>query len=656
MGQTREQKVQQEAHEAQAQVLRAQRRARWLPKWLNRPVVVEMLLFGLALCLYLVNGQLISSNDSIPNSLLAFNWLENHTFNFNAFRGGHYYSAVDTFGANGLPYFWIEAANGHLASAYPIGAFIISLPLYLLFFGWLKLVALWQAGFSWSDAALNLTSPEFEPTRQFYEKLAGAILTSASVALFYRAALLNFGRIAALGTAIVYGFATLNWAVSAQGLWTHTVFNFALVSAMLCLFQANRAQGQARRNLLLVAGFCCGLFPGIRLTGLLFTLIILLYGVCTYRRRAVFLLLGSASALINVAWNIHYFGFSLKSIITGGYAQLMIHSGEYIWRWNYFQEAFAGLLVSPSRGLLVFSPVLLFTIPGIYQILKKTLRQTLSADELLLGVLLLTCTGVFLQYCFFSPWWGAISYGPRFLIDLLPVICYLIGYYLTRYLDRIWPNRRQLSLGLSLFLICLVFSTFVEIAGAFSTPHLWDTVPGFEQSRFWNWQDSQIERHFRNLYTKLNPPIAGLTAYRQTLNGKILQIKQDGNRINAITAIPGQQISLQAVLKNTGKGDWFGYETGLSQYLTVLDTVFQPADAAANPEKNDLTRNLAISNQLYIPRKIQPGERTVASGAIVFPTVPGEYRMIYRLTLRQAGRFPRKAGRAAYELLVKVIG
>jgi hypothetical protein len=649
--------VQQEAHEAhKAHRAHEAQAAPWLPKWLNRPGVVEMLLFGLALCLYLANGQLISSNDSIPNSLLAFHWLENHTCNFDAFRGGHYYLAVDTFGANGLPYFWIEAANGHLASAYPIGAFIISLPLYLLFFGWLKLVALWQAGFAWPDAALNLTSPEFEPTRQFYEKLAGAMLTSASVLLFYRAALLNFGRIAALGATIIYGFATLNWAVSAQGLWAHTVFNFALISAMLCLFQANRAQGQAHRHLLLMAGFCCGLLPSIRLTGLLFTLIILLYGGFTYRKRAWFLLLGSASICLNFAWNIHYFGFSFKSLIAGGYAQLMTHSGEYIWRWDYFRAAFAGLLVSPSRGLLVFSPILLFAIPGIYQILKKTLRQTLSADELLLALLLLACTAVFWQYCFFSPWWGAISYGPRFLIDLLPVICYLISYYLKRYLDRTWPSRRQISLGLSLLLICFVFSTLVEIAGAFSTPHLWDTLPGFEQSRLWNWQDSQIERHFRNLYTKLNPPIADFVAYRQTLNGKVLQIKQNGDRIAAITATPGQQISLQAVLKNTGKGDWFGYETGLSQGLTVLDVVFQPIDAAPNLEKNDLTRNLAISNQLYIPSRIRSGEATIASGAIIFPMLSGEYRMIYRLTLRQAGRFPRKAGRAAYELLVKVIG
>ncbi len=606
------------------------------------------LVFLTALFVYLSNQQLISSNDSIPNSLLAFHWLENGSLNFDAFRDSYHYMPNDIFGANGIPYFFVEAPNGHLTSAYPIGPAILSFPLYVLFFVYLKGIALLQSGFA--NPALDLTNPAFETTRQQFEKLAGACLTALAVMIFHLAVQIKFNKSVALFATFIYAFATLNWAISAQGLWAHTVFNLALISIMLALFKAERSTASRRHGLLLVAGFFCGLLPSIRLTGLLFVLAIFAYVGITYRKQVIWLVIGASSALFNLFWNIFYFGFSLKSSIAGGYSTLMQTSGEYIFSVDYFKEAFFGLLISPGRGTLIFSPILLSAIPGIYRIFQHRQRT----DEKLLLLLLAACGILFLQYCFYRPWWGAITYGSRFLIDTLPVFCYLIGYFLIEFLFGGRYRSRLQSIGIWLaFSLLLLYSTLVQVIGAFSQPHIWDITPGFEQSRFWDWQDSPIERHARNLKVTLNPPVIDTKAYRRRWKGEILQLQDGNNQVipatNVLQVPPSQEILLRAKLQNRGQSAWFGYDTGLVKGQTIVHVEFF--------DQNDQQIKVTSLNYLYLPGQIVQGETAVASGKIRFPQNPGEYKLVLRLGLMQMARLPQSsqgAGRSTYELKIRV--
>lgn len=597
-----------------------------------------LLIFCTTLFVYLANNQLISSNDSVPNSLLAFNWLENHTFYLDAFRGGHYYMPNDVFGENGIPYFFVEAPNGHLTSAYPIGAAVISLPLYLLFFIHLKLTTLFQSGFT--DAAVSIAAPAFEHTRQIYEKLAGAALAALTAVIFYLAVQLKFNRPVAIITTFIYAFATLNWVVSAQGLWTHTISNLALVSIMLCFLKANRVEGRRKKILLVTAGFFCGLLAGIRPTCLLFMVAVFVYALVTYRKQALFFVIGCASALFNIAWNIHFFGFSLRSLVAGGYSSLFKTSSSYLVTPEYFKEAFWGLLVSPSRGILIFSPILLFAIPGIYQLIKRRSQP----DERLFGYLFIACLILFFQYCVYVPWWGAITYGSRFLVDALPVVCFLIGYFLDNQISRWQQRKRLLTPVFSLFLVFLLFSTFTEAVGAFSDPHIWDTAPGFNQARFWDWQDNQIGRHTKNLLLKLDPPIPNKQVYRRSLRGKIIEIQDGAGQPleTSMTALASREIPLQAQLKNIGKSQWFGYDTGLKVGRTTVKVKFLDA---AGREVDVVSPNL-----LYVTGAPKKGEKAVAKGNIWFPQMPGEYQMVFELALEQMGNFPKASTGSVYTL------
>lgn len=62
-----------------------------------------LVIFLTCLFIYLFNDRIdLGSNDNIPHTLLAFNWLENHTLHFDNFRDGYLYSGGDR------PYFLLK--------------------------------------------------------------------------------------------------------------------------------------------------------------------------------------------------------------------------------------------------------------------------------------------------------------------------------------------------------------------------------------------------------------------------------------------------------------------------------------------------------------------------------------------------------------------
>ncbi len=82
----------------------------------------------------------------------------------------------------------------------------------------------------------------------------------------------------------------------------------------------------------------------------------------------------------------------------------------------------AGLMVSPSRGLLVYSPFLGFAFWGMLLAPRDPRREVLRpVAGATLGLMLL-------QFCWHD-WWGGSAYGYRPLLDTLPglsVCCYLV--------------------------------------------------------------------------------------------------------------------------------------------------------------------------------------------------------------------------------------
>jgi hypothetical protein len=113
----------------------------------------------------------------------------------------------------------------------------------------------------------------------------------------------------------------------------------------------------------------------------------------------------------------------------------------------------AGLLVSPGKGLFVFSPFLLL-------LLAAAPKRFHEASQKRLAVLLIA--GLIFQLVVYGrvQWTGGFCFGPRFLSGLLPAMIWLIA-------PLVDSMRRPLRLG---FIALIAVSIAVQAAGAFYYP------------------------------------------------------------------------------------------------------------------------------------------------------------------------------------------
>jgi hypothetical protein len=565
-------------------------------------------------------GLTLTSPDSTPNSLLGLNWLIHGRLDFDNFRQGIYYNGDQ------LPYFFVETKSGHLSSLYPIGSAILSFPVYVCIY----LFLLVSHGFH----AIDITSSAFSAQRLVFERFAAAVISGFAVVLFYQLSRLKFDRAIALISTFIYAFATHAWAINSQALWQHGSTNLILMALMLCLFKANRAQ-DLKPLFILNAGILCGLLMSIRPTNLTFMLPIVVYAIAIHRRQAVFLGLGLSSLLIPLSWNLYYF-----RSLTGGYGTFR---EPFTFTLEQFIAGFTGLLFSPSRGLLVYTPILLVTIPGIIQICRHWRQK----DEKLLILLLLGCIPLFLQYCFFRMWWAGGSYGPRFLTDTLPMLCFSMNYAIA--FCKFNPLKVLAVSGL------LILSLWVQVVGVLGAC-AWDNIPTVieydhyssgltdREGKLWQLRDSQIERHTLSLIFQLKKPTSKPN-YFANLSGEITQLRDRNQKpLPKTISIPvGGILRVRATVKNTGKSRWFGYQTGASQLGEArVQVVLQSPGQQNLPE-----------HRLFISGEPKRGQTAEALGDITFPQKAGIYTV--RLFLFAEGLGRMASGAAQFEAIVTPI-
>jgi hypothetical protein len=118
------------------------------------------------------------------------------------------------------------------------------------------------------------------------------------------------------------------------------------------------------------------------------------------------------------------------------------------------------VLVSPGRGLFVYSPVLLFSLAGIITVWLRgpTLWRALSLGPPMLVLLISK----------WLTWWGGYCWGPRLLADADPALCFFL-YPITAHLDR----RR---LAKALFVVLALWSIAAHALGVLLYDGRWDAL------------------------------------------------------------------------------------------------------------------------------------------------------------------------------------
>ncbi|MGG6296933.1 hypothetical protein ACQ4M4_21265 [Leptolyngbya sp. AN02str] len=609
---------------------RAPRLLRLTLNFWNNPSQSLICLTILVVCslVYGLNGKAIGAHETLPNAIAALNWLETGALHFDALRDSYLYSA-----SGSTPAFLVEAPNGHLTSAYPIGTAIISFPIYLVLWGGLHLWELLQFLVTDSvESRLNLLDPAARPLIDAFEKTAAIAIGALSVMLFYLAARLKFSPSVSLLSTFIFAFCTNTWMTGSQGLWPQGAANLVVLALILSLLKANVTVKGRRKRLLVVVGILAGLLPGILPSSTGYAVAAIAYAILAFRWEALCVLLGLPSLLLALGWNSYFFGWSMEAVWLGAAAQ---EAGQFAWPGlESFLTAFVGLIISPSRGLLMFSPIVWLAIPGACLAYQRRARR----DELLLTLMGGAALLRLLQLCLSSDWTAGWSYGPRLVADTMPILGLLVPYTVQFGVEH-WfrfnrRTQRSLSVGLS---VLIVLSVFPQLVGAFGANN-WNGIPVYDAARVWQWRDTQVGRHARRVYYEMTQAIPNKPLYVQAFGGVVLSLRQANGLPfyqNRIVASPNERLPLRARVYNIGEIGWFGYETGLDWGLAIAKGEFFLPDQPGVPVENP--------QYLYVSGNHAPGETAEAIGTIHVPQEPGTYRLRFIMVVNEATEFSRRA-------------
>jgi hypothetical protein len=343
------------------------------------------LLVGI-LCLLVYNANLrsIGACDTYPARYLPFAIWRYHTVLLDP---------VSTITAQGWhrTYWMIPGRGGHRISLYPIIVPVLVAPLYLPAVAYLYLRG-WDL-------------PDLDRVARIMEKLSASLLASMSAALMY----LLLRRRAELRSAILltvaFAFGTTTWVISSQALWQHGLGELLIIGALFLL------TGPLTTGTALSAGFVCGLMAFNRPPDAILAAAFVIYGI-SWARRFAPLLVGAAalSAGLVLVYNLAVVGNVGGAYWLVGTRRFFQHD---------LLSGLAGLLISPTRGLFVFSPFLLFLPFGLPQVLRDRGTRGLTAA---IGIAAALQVLVYAK----ADWRQGFSWGPRWLTDLMPVFIWML--------------------------------------------------------------------------------------------------------------------------------------------------------------------------------------------------------------------------------------
>ncbi|HPK06458.1 MAG TPA: hypothetical protein PK773_01535, partial [Aminivibrio sp.] len=416
-----------------------------------------LLLFVAIFFIYNVNGRAIGCLDTAPASLLPFSILENHDLYLDQFHG--YIERTLTY--------WVQEIDGHYLSSYPIVIPVLLTPLYVLPFLFIKA----------AHIPLDMSHYGFAMMVSMMEKLSASLIASFSVIFVFLAAKELVNRRTAVAVSLVFALATSTWTISGQGLWQHGLVELLLAMSVYLVLLNER---QASNRIIAALGLVSGLLLFNRPVDGILLIPTICYILALKDRRIVsYLFALFISGAPFLYYNLHYFGN-----LFGGYAAQMT---LFDFGPDMFTR-FLGLLISPSRGLFIYTPVLLFSIVGfsrVFEIKNRNVRNYL----LISGISVLSLVAV---YATFEIWWAGWSYGPRFLTGTLPVLVMFLGLYL-REIELDARRAKKLLMG-GLFAVSLAWSVFAQFVGAFYYPNGgWNADL---EEKLWDWKDTQIWRSF----------------------------------------------------------------------------------------------------------------------------------------------------------------
>ena len=408
------------------------------------------------------NLQLIWSPDVLPNTLFAWTIVRSGDLTYDEFTGpasgtapdridreAYFFRACGVSTATAPPTAPRSAGgppapgpNDHVCSIFPPGMAILALPVLI-------------------PAVLLGVSPGDATALLYLGHLAAAIVEALATLLLWSV----LGRFVsarwALTLTLLYAFATSVRTVASQALWQHAGVHL-FVALALWLVLHDRPVPLRRE---LVAGFTLGLAGVVRQTAALVAI-----GIGGGRRVVLTILAAGVGLLPLLAYDQLAFGQPFEQGYGSKPFDTPLGTGLY------------GLLLSPSRGLLVYAPYLGFALFSLALAWRRPgpVARRLRGLGVVWGLTLAL-------YATYTEWWGGRVFGPRFLDDQAPVLFAALA----------WGIGQGLLSGRAaraVFAAMATWSVVLFNAAALVYDQRWDTVPvnvNFHPERLFDWSDPQ---------------------------------------------------------------------------------------------------------------------------------------------------------------------
>jgi len=315
-------------------------------------------------------------------------------------------------------------------------------------------------------------SPEDGSTVVRAGHLAAALIETIAVLLLWSVMRRFASARWALALVLLYWLGTSVRTISSQALWQHAGVHLALALGLWLVLHEGVS---VRREL--IAGVVMGLGVTVRQTTAILAL-----GMARlpWPRVAVVRPLAPVAFALGVALGalplLAYNALAFGSPFEQGY-------GDKPFYLQTLEPGLRGLLISPSRGILVYEPWIVAALAAFVLAWRRPSLVALRLRGLSVAWIVLLVT-----YANYAEWWGGRVFGPRFLDDLAPALVVAIAWGISQgLLSRTWE---RVAFWAAAAWSLLLFN----VAALVYDPNAWDTVPvnvNFDPSKLFSWPDPQ---------------------------------------------------------------------------------------------------------------------------------------------------------------------
>jgi hypothetical protein len=436
-----------------------------------------------------VNSLAIQSEDTLPAVFLPVSIIKGEGLYLDKYYDmllDRYPHPDDKDYQRGLTPFYLRKVGSHYVSAFPIMTGILAVPVYFF-------PVIFNMSITWEHLI-------------FLSHISSALIVALSGGFFYLLLKRRFSRNEkqAIALSAVYLFGTVNFALISQALWQHGALQLFVILGLYFLLGCSRegtgkAANKAARKRDFKNLFLSGMFFGFAVlsrptAGLVLAVIPALVfhkNLMVLAKRGLQVALGLAVPVLFFFWYNKSF---YLSVANQGYSNQLLIS----WL-SPFPEGFLGTWVSPSKGILVYSPVLVFSLVGLFLVMKSLVPSVKKISQENLGYLAFGVVVILhtLILSLWKHWYGGWSFGYRMSSDVIPLLVLLIIPFLD---SSLFQKYKKLFFGL------LIFSVLVQIFGMIFFDGIWHAAYdlGFEDTSWlWSIKDSELLFNIRRVLVKV---------------------------------------------------------------------------------------------------------------------------------------------------------